>query len=653
MEIFLVMQRKTENISISELPAIIIIAHDRPKSLKRLLKSIDNASFPKKEIDLIFSIDKSDNSEIVNIAAEFDWKHGNKKIIEHDKHLGLKDHVFSCGKLIQDIGPSILLEDDLVVAPYFYFYAIEANSFYQTDKNIAGMSLYGYSITENSAYPFYPNDDGFDNYFMQIPSSWGQLFTAEHWNQFFEWLENTEMPNSIYPEYIKDWGKKSWKKFYMKYLIDTNRYFVFPRKSHTTNFEDRGTHAKANGQFQVELQDYNKVYNFSFLTQSKSKYDAWFELEQEIIKEKVPMLSSYDFTVDLYGSKLKSTKKEYTLSTKEGSNPLFSFGGNMSPLIQNVFYQVEGSIINFLKSYDESERIINPSIFYPLNTVAENNINKALSQKLKIGIVIPLLNWNEIELIRLLESLEEQVEDSWECLLVTSNKNISELEVILRKSQCSNRIKLLNFEGNTPTLFDLINFGFNKSSGNILSWSNPQSVFSKNELKTTISLFTDFKPVKFLKQIHEKNALEYKWNESLLNHKILGNKHKISTEKFFIASHVWRDLGKTFNNNLNLSEEEFWMLKAIKKYPLFLFLNQTLDSNQELTSKKISNKETNKLKKALNKNKTSKSKLLSSIFKYFYIYNIPYLRAFYGLYHNLNDVIRYDEANDSYYFDRY
>jgi hypothetical protein len=52
------------------------------------------------------------------------------------------------------------------------------------------------------------------------------------------------MPNGPHiPAYLQQWGPESWKKHFIHYLVDTGKYFVFPRISLTTNFEDYGTHA--------------------------------------------------------------------------------------------------------------------------------------------------------------------------------------------------------------------------------------------------------------------------------------------------------------------------------------------------------------------------------------------------------------------------
>ncbi len=62
---------------------IVIVAFNRPDSLKRLLFSLKKAEYPQ-NVDLIISIDQGDNEDVIKIAEEFVWDYGEKKIITHE-----------------------------------------------------------------------------------------------------------------------------------------------------------------------------------------------------------------------------------------------------------------------------------------------------------------------------------------------------------------------------------------------------------------------------------------------------------------------------------------------------------------------------------------------------------------------------------------
>ena len=170
-------------------PAIVIIAYNRLHCLQRLVGSVLAAHYPEGgNVTLIISIDKSDHLEVQQYAESIEWPHGDKKVISHTVHLGLKKHVLHCGDLTDQYDSVIMLEDDLLVSPWFYDYALQASEFYKADRAVAGISLYNYQIAENRFFPFHPLHDGSDVYFIQVASSWGQLFHKDKWIAFRQWL---------------------------------------------------------------------------------------------------------------------------------------------------------------------------------------------------------------------------------------------------------------------------------------------------------------------------------------------------------------------------------------------------------------------------------------------------------------------------------
>src|ERR1017187_6406667 len=122
----------------NESTAIVVIAYNRSDCLKRLLASLQKAQYQEAKVPLVISIDKSDSKEVEQVAEAFQWEYGEKRINREDQHLGLKEHVFRCGRLAKEFGSVILLEDDLLVSPFFYRYALEARNFYDNDDLIAG-----------------------------------------------------------------------------------------------------------------------------------------------------------------------------------------------------------------------------------------------------------------------------------------------------------------------------------------------------------------------------------------------------------------------------------------------------------------------------------------------------------------------------------
>ncbi|MEZ4953342.1 MAG: glycosyltransferase family 2 protein [Saprospiraceae bacterium] len=335
-----------------EKPAIVIAAYNRPESLDRLLHSVGNAYYPCRDIPLIISIDKSEKDDVLEIAEHFTWPYGKKILIKKTEHLGLKKHILACGDLTGQYGVIILLEDDLLVSPYFYEYAVSAISFYEKEEKIAGISLYHYLIAESCFFPFQPIHDGSDVYFIQFAASWGQVWTKTQWGAFRQWLlAHPDITMSIQlPAYIEAWSEQSWKKHFIQYLIAEGKYFVFPRVSYSTNFSELGIHEDKKGLYQTELQLAQTQPKFKQFKESIAIYDAWFELLPECLNKLTDELKKISYAIDLYGQKNNyHIKEDYLLTTKYVIKAEKSFGAEMTPNIANVIFQIKGNEIALAK----------------------------------------------------------------------------------------------------------------------------------------------------------------------------------------------------------------------------------------------------------------------------------------------------------------
>ena len=351
-------------------PAIIVIAYNRDESLKRLLTSLNNARYEREDITLIISIDKSDNENVFKVVDEFDWKHGSKKAVLHDEKLGLKNHVLKCGDYVYEYENIIVLEDDLYVSKNFYSYACQALEYSMDKPEIAGVSLYNHELNVHVREPFKAIDDGYDNYYMQFAQSWGQAYTKDQWDSFKNWLDGNETENIKavnVPENVSSWSDKSWLKYFIKYVIDTDKYFIYPRISHTTNFGDEGTHAKDSvSDLQVMLSFvYEKKYNFASLSESDSVYDAFFEniKIKKTVAEKIKSLGltagDIDISIDLYGYKEKGNERFILSSKSMPYKVIYSYARKLRPLEANAVLDIEGSDLYL---YDTAQEDASPKI---------------------------------------------------------------------------------------------------------------------------------------------------------------------------------------------------------------------------------------------------------------------------------------------------
>ena len=167
---------------------IVVVAYNRIESLKRILGSLLQAEYPAQGAELIISIDRGDNADVLDYARAFSWPFGEKQVIYQEKNLGLKAHILKCGGLTQAHDGIILLEDDLYVSPDFYRYALECYDFVADKPEIAGVALYNHRLSQLTEKVFEPLEDGFDNWYFRYACSWGQMWTKAQWAAFSAWL---------------------------------------------------------------------------------------------------------------------------------------------------------------------------------------------------------------------------------------------------------------------------------------------------------------------------------------------------------------------------------------------------------------------------------------------------------------------------------
>jgi hypothetical protein len=331
--------------------AIIVAAFNRPHSLQRLLGSILKA-FIGVPVSLYISIDGKGAKEVIEIAHNYVWPFGSKKIIVHQENLGLHKHILSCGDLSEIHDGIIILEDDLFVASNFYNFAFKAMGFYKPDDRIAGISLYTHCFNETAETSFMPLNDGSSVFFMQLASSWGQCFSREQWAQFKSWYDNNKRLSreQLYklPPNVAKWPESSWKKYFISYMVENDLYFVYPRNSYSTNFGDKGVNLNNDDHFQVPLNYGKDNIRFCSFLESRLKYDSYCEILPCCLNTFDNSLAEFNYTVDLYGNKpIRQVTSDYILSSRSSSNPIHSFARKMIPHETNIIAGILGNDIAF------------------------------------------------------------------------------------------------------------------------------------------------------------------------------------------------------------------------------------------------------------------------------------------------------------------
>ena len=321
---------------------IVVVGYNRADAMERVLRSLSRAQYDYTDIRLVVSIDHSGNEEVVHTAEAFEWKYGEKEVIYRPERLGLRKHIISCGDMTEKYDTVMILEDDIYVSPDFYNYAMQMLEKYGDHPQIAGIALNTKRELLESVYPFFPLRTGYDIYFQQFATSWGQVWNRRMWTGFKKWYEEHQtLPfhRDVLPQ-IQNYPDTSWAKFYQTYIVDQGKYFVYSYDSLTTNFGDAGQHfADSASSVQSVLFYGKKQYRMPEFEEG-IKYDIYGEPVGLGACLGVP---EEELTCDLWGRKPKQAYRRYVLSSRRsGYEVLKSFGLQMKPAELNIYENVPG-----------------------------------------------------------------------------------------------------------------------------------------------------------------------------------------------------------------------------------------------------------------------------------------------------------------------
>lgn len=330
--------------------ALVAVGYNRLSSMKRLLDSLQRAYYENNDIPLVISIDASGDTDLYDFVRGFEWQHGEKYVNIQVSRLGLKNHIIQCGDLTRFFRAVVILEDDVFVSEYFYNYIEKAVDFYEKDDRVGGISLYQNELIQNK--PIYFQKDGSDTYLKQTPASWGECWTSKQWCLFKDWynsFSDDRFERIDMPDYIKSWTR-AWSKYFMAYLIETNRYFVFPYDTHTACFGDAGEHSSIASTYgQANLLCGKKHYFFR-------PFDEMVRYDIYMTNEKVFEWAGFpkeQLCVDWYGNNKNIYQCRYILTPYHLPYKIIkSYGLSMRPIELNIKYNIEGNDLNIYDTID-------------------------------------------------------------------------------------------------------------------------------------------------------------------------------------------------------------------------------------------------------------------------------------------------------------
>lgn len=335
---------------------LVIPVFDRLHSIERLMKSIERMEI-RGTLNVVISCDGGASAEVRRFAEGFSWERGSYRVIQRDENLGVDDHNLECMRMAIELGHVVVLEDDLVVSPTLQAFLLQAYAALRTEKDVAGISMYRYPLNEANRFPFelIPNDEFL--YYQQRPSSKGCFYTREMVESYFDFLDRFDHDYTRYhlPDNVLKWDDKVWEKSFYAYLVQNNRYVAFPRYSLTTDFADHGVHMKKQihrYQHQTPLYLADQFSAMRAIVDTENVYDAFYEIDVDVIKRYLPQLVSFDLAIDLYGNKdLSKVKETWVLSEKDCTQPNMGWDRKVKPEVMNLLMNQKGSFYHLAEKH--------------------------------------------------------------------------------------------------------------------------------------------------------------------------------------------------------------------------------------------------------------------------------------------------------------
>ncbi|MDE7160893.1 MAG: glycosyltransferase family 2 protein [Muribaculaceae bacterium] len=332
--------------------ALVAVAYNRINSLRRLLRSLEEADYGDERVTLIISVDKSDSDEVERFATAYEWPHGPKRVKLHKRNMGLRAHILSQGEEeFDEFDTLVILEDDIIVSPAFFNFTRHAVEKYSGDPRIAGISLYSFPLNYLTGRPFAPMHRGHDVHFMHTAQSWGEVWMRDSWRRFHAWYkDNTDFgPDADVPASLFKWSR-SWLKYHTRYCIETGCYFVYPNVAYSSNCGDAGTHTAGYNCYQTILQTRCALpLRLPDSVEEGVRYDAFFENEELY---GALGLSREECVLDLNGYRGAVAGRRYCLSSLTlPYSSVRSFGLNRRPVETNILGNEPGDELHL---YDTS-----------------------------------------------------------------------------------------------------------------------------------------------------------------------------------------------------------------------------------------------------------------------------------------------------------
>jgi hypothetical protein len=246
---------------------IHILTMCRPKSLKRLLSSLQAANYTGHQVAIVFLVDmpKPDAVdqirrlwvETLEICRAFKLAPGVAHVvIEHAHNHGLISQWIDPWPASDSNEIMIILEDDLEVSPSWFSHVVSTTERYYRKSEAAGgdASLAGFSLQRQHTILGERPDLRYGQatpgsilnrhhlfYRYQLPSTWGSVWFPHAWSSFLGWVQSIELNKTVgtsakvkpcIPALISNsWWEQEpssvWSVWIVRFVFERGLYFLY------------------------------------------------------------------------------------------------------------------------------------------------------------------------------------------------------------------------------------------------------------------------------------------------------------------------------------------------------------------------------------------------------------------------------------------
>lgn len=201
-------------VTLHALPRAIVLTRNRMKSLLRLLVSIEQSQPVDERVDLHICCDASSSAlvdretrDVARYVAQLQWRRGAYSYTIATSPQRLTGQWIGCAPVDNR---SVILEDDIEIAPYALRWLDEAYTAYAGDASIAGFSLQRQTncFHTRCASPHLDVAWNVREYKYALVGSWGYAPVVRHWRAFQAWY--SERVNTSYVPAVDDLTPTKW-----------------------------------------------------------------------------------------------------------------------------------------------------------------------------------------------------------------------------------------------------------------------------------------------------------------------------------------------------------------------------------------------------------------------------------------------------------